>query len=238
MPSELFVLRHGLCTGNAADQASRKGDHSLFTPELRSGSSDEWPLVPSGLPIIRQAGEWLRANGASSFDHYLTSPLLRAVQTSEELGFEQARWEIDPLLRERNWGGLECLPHPERTARLVAAGCSAQEDSLAWHPPNGESLRTVMQRVHECLRRLQARSPHGRVLLVTHGGPIQAIRVLQRQLPPPAYATFIAGSNHVRNAQIFRFHTKKGEDHSFPLYSTEQTAFLNGDQWAEAHHSL
>lgn len=237
MPSELFVLRHGLCTGNAADQASRKGDHSLFTPTLRSGPSDEWPLVPSGLPAIRRAGEWLRAH-SPHFDHYVTSPLLRAQQTSVELGFKNARWVLDPLLRERNWGGLECLPHPERVSRLVAAGRSAQEDSLSWHPPNGESLEIVMQRVRECLARLQARFSHGRVLLVTHGGPIQAIRVLQRQLPPPAYATFIAGSNHVRNAQIFRFHTKKREDDPFPFYSMEQTAFLSGDQWTETAHSL
>ena len=95
MLKELVVVRHGLCTGNVADRASFKGDHSLFTDEFKKTHSDLWPLTPLGVKQSRAAGVLIRNLISDSFDYFATSGVLRSVQTAHEFGFGDVRWEVD-----------------------------------------------------------------------------------------------------------------------------------------------
>lgn len=103
-----------------------------------------------------------------------SSDLTRARETAEivgrSLGLEP---RLDPRLREVDvgeWSGLT-LPEieqrfPEGLARRLAGGAGWDE---------GESYEAMGERVLEALHAIAAAHPGGRVLVVTHGGPMRAV---------------------------------------------------------------
>lgn len=234
MPAEIIIIRHGQCTGNAADRASIKGDHSLFTPEIRRQKSKDWPLTPKGVRESELAGDWIRKNIAPTFDCYFTSDYMRAIETAKHLNFDGAHWNQDILLREREWGGVENLPYSERNAVFQRTKISTVEDSLEWRPPNGESMLVVLKKVKLFLGKTRETISMKRVLVVSHGAPLQAFRVLQHSVVPSQYISFVNGKNYIRNCHIFHYFDKKGDGPSVPMYSFERSVFLDpSDNWVE-----
>ncbi len=221
MLKELVLVRHGLCTGNVADRASAKGDHSFFTDEFRGNHSDTWPLIPLGVKQSQMAGMLIRNLISNSFDYFATSGVLRSVQTAQEFGFNSVQWDTDSLLRERDWGGYELLPYPERERAFEDAGIAKNEDSIDWKPLNGESMQSVRERVNLFLCNAHRVYAGKKILAVTHGGPIQAARVIHHKIPPSNYIDFIGGDNYIRNCQIVRY--LQGESGGFHL---EEMFFL------------
>lgn len=104
----------------------------------------------------------------------LSSPLKRARQTAELLGFPNAG--IESQLIESDWGTfegrrLDCL------RRELGEEMAANESrGLDFRPPNGESPREVAHRVRRLFETL-ARTG-GRFILVTHKGVRNASIVL------------------------------------------------------------
>lgn len=234
MPAEIVLVRHGESTGNAASRASHKGNHDLFTKEVRCQESPQWPLTRKGIKESELVGDWIRNNIAPDFDHYFTSDYTRAKETAKHLGFYNSLWLEDILLRERNWGGVENLPYPERSSLFQNFGVPLIEDSMQWKPPNGESMVTLLKRIRSFLEKMQATVSAKRVILVSHGGPIQALRVLQHQIEPSSYSAFISGENYIRNCHVFHFSSKKNEDNDIPLYSLEKSAYFDlNNGWVE-----
>jgi len=239
MPTEIVLLRHGQCTGNVAARASAKGDHSLFVPEIRNQESSLWPLTPLGVKQSSLAGTWIKENIAPAFDFCFSSDQTRSIETAEHLGFTGTSWVEEPLLREREWGGAENLPVPERDALFQDLGISPTEDSLAWSPPNGESMITVTKRLRLFFEKPRKLISSKRVLVVSHGGPLQAFRVLQHQVKPSRYVEFIGGDNYIRNCHIFHYLEKRNGKRNFPMYSLEWSIFLDKDNhWVEASRNI
>lgn len=235
MPSEIVIVRHGQCTGNVADRASFKGDHSLFTEEMRSQKSSLWPLTSYGIRESELVGDWIRNAIAPSFDYYFVSDYVRAVETSVHMGFKGANWIKTPLLRERDWGGSERLPYPERNRLFHQMGINPTEDSLLWHPPGGETLLTVLERLKLFLGETVLLAPSKRILLVSHGAPLQALRVLQCNVEPSSYAAFIGGDGYIRNCHVFHYFGKKDSSYNVPIYSFERSAYFDSkkNMWIE-----
>lgn len=238
MSRELVIVRHGQCTGNVADRASSKGDHSFFTKDLRKNKSNEWPLTELGIIESKLCGIWIRENIAKSFDYYLSSDYVRAIETARHMNFNSACWQKNLLLRERNWGGVENLPYPERSKIFSKLGIPETENSIHWRPPNGESLSSVIRKMHRFLTELHERNTDGRALVISHGAPIQAIRVIQNGISDNDYLEFISGNNYIRNCQIFHyFGSKNGSGPS--SYSFERSAYLTPDgSWVESIREL
>ena len=233
MPTEIVLVRHGLCTGNAAGLASRKGDQSLFTQEFRSQKSSDWTLLPHGIWQAQEAGEKIRSAVLRNFDHFIASDIVRSRETAKYLGFS-AVWETDILLRERDWGGTESLPYPERKNIFERNGISLTEDSMKWNPPGGESMLLILGQMRIFLKKVQQRFSGKRILIVSHGGPIQAIRVLQHNVNQTSYASFISGNNYIRNCHIFHYFSKKNDGCLLPMYEYEHSLYLNSDNnWIE-----
>ncbi|MDE0243031.1 MAG: histidine phosphatase family protein [bacterium] len=100
----------------------------------------------------------------------ISSPLLRALETAALTGLQDP--EIDPRLREMDWGNwegqtLDSLRHADPTAMATneAAG-------LDFRPPDGESPREVRSRLLDLVRDLGA---DGRdTVAVTHRGVMRA----------------------------------------------------------------
>ncbi len=209
MPTEIVIVRHGQCTGNVADRASFKGNHSLFTEELRQQKSSLWPLTPAGIKESELAGNWIRNNITNVFDHYFRSDYLRAIETAEHMRFDESHWIESLLLRERQWAGSENLPYPEREKFFESFGVPTEEDSLFWSPPNGEAMIAIIKKMELFLDEARRMYSGKRILLVSHGAPLQAFRVLQHQIEPADYKSFISGKNYIRNCHIFHYSNKK-----------------------------
>jgi broad specificity phosphatase PhoE len=168
-----------------------------------------------------------------SFDGYVHSPYPRAEETAHHLGFTNATWEVNELLRERKWGGIENLPYPERNAIFAKTGINPTEDSITWRPPRGESMIELLTNAKAFLIWVHERFPKGRVLAISHGGPIQAIRVIQHRVVPDKYSAFISGDNYIRNCHIFHFFDRDG-DGAIPRFKSERSLCIDqSGTWCE-----
>jgi broad specificity phosphatase PhoE len=225
-PAEVVLVRHGQCTGNAADRASYLGDHSLFDSVIRGQKSHLWPLTQLGIEQSISAGDWIRKNIASSFDRYFTSDYVRSIETSDHFGFENSQWEREILLREREWGGAENLPYSERNPLFQEFGISISEDSKHWKPPHGESLATVTEKVKMFLEKMRTNTPGKKILLVSHGAPIQAFRVLQHKIDDSKYVDFI-NKDWMRNCHIFHYYAPLDTCGNIPQYTMERSVHLD-----------
>lgn len=229
MPSEIVIVRHGLCSGNVAERASSKGDHSLFTETLRQQDSSTWPLVTKGVWQSQEAGRLIKSTISGDFDHYVSSDMTRTLETASHLGFSNATWVIETLLRERSWGGAESMPNPERLKLCAELGISPFEDSIHWSPPNGESMVSVLMRLRAFLKNTAQKFKGKRLILISHGAPVQAMRLLQHRIAESDYLRFIGGNNYIRNCHVFHYFARKDNGGNLPMFGFERSAFLNAD---------
>lgn len=164
----IFLARHGESDWNVANRFQ--------------GHTDR-PLTERGR---EQANVLADLVAEEKVEAIYTSPLRRARETAEIVG---ARAGLDavslPELQEvdtGSWSGLSRAEvrkrFPEGFARWLAGG-SGWED--------GESYEQMAQRVVRALRSIAARHPEGRVLVVSHGGPIRAIHAAADGVPIDEY---------------------------------------------------
>jgi broad specificity phosphatase PhoE len=175
----LILLRHGESTWNAEGRMQGTAD----PPLSEAGRREARELAPL-LARLRP-------------DAVLTSDLLRARQTAEELGLATVR--PDPRWREAGIG-----PWAGRLADEVMA--EEPEVHLGWlegsaAPPGGEAFADTCARIAEAVGALAAGGAE-RALVVTHGGPIRAACAAVAGLPrsglvavPTASLTEIAVPN-------------------------------------------
>jgi probable phosphoglycerate mutase len=111
--------------------------------------------------------------------------------------------QIDPALRERCYGGFEGMLYAEIGERFPDAHAAWQARELdARFPPGAhvaETLREFSQRAVAAVARLAAEN-HRRLVLVTHGGVLEAV---YRHVKGIGYEQ--ARDFEIRNASINRF---------------------------------
>lgn len=108
-----------------------------------------------------------------AFDLAVSSDLSRAYETAQIIR-AGAPVERDPRWREFDfgeWEGLTWEQIVERHPDLAEHGSAAAK---RYAPPGGESFAAVRERVSNALDQY-GRSNHGRVLVVTHAGPLHAM---------------------------------------------------------------
>jgi probable phosphoglycerate mutase len=156
--TELILIRHGETAWNA--------EHRI------QGHLDS-PLNDEGLAQALLLGERL---AREPFDQFYTSDLGRALQTAQPIADRSGKRPLpDARLRERNLGVFQGLTSPECEQRYP-------EDYARFHlrdpdhvVPGGESIRQVYDRVSAALEALVRSHPRQRVLVVTHGGILDAV---------------------------------------------------------------
>ena len=148
--TELILARHGETDWNA---------------ERRVQGHTDRPLNEAGRA---QAKELADALEGQRLDAIYSSDLTRAYETAREVADRRGlAVRALPDLRERNFGSWEGLTDDEVLERFPHARTGPWGDA--------ETHDELAQRVLDALRDIADRHPHGRVLVVTHGGPFRAV---------------------------------------------------------------
>jgi ribonuclease H / adenosylcobalamin/alpha-ribazole phosphatase len=159
----------------------RHGQTPASVQKRYAGASDV-PLTKVGVQQAAAAGQRLAAAGLAVI---VTSPLVRAVRTAEEVAAATgAPVEADEGFRETDFGAWDGLTFAEVRERWPAELAAWLADP-AVAPPGGESFADVSARVDGALRRVLAAHRGRTVLIVSHVTPIKTL-VAAALLAPPA----------------------------------------------------
>lgn len=151
---KIYAIRHGLTDLN------KKG--------LINGHTDS-VLEPEGIEQARMAAQFL----PETIKHIYSSSLGRAKQTAEILNERlRAPITLHDELKEVNFGVLEGTQFREEFKR------KHRTDSYDWRP-SGESFEDVKTRVLKFLREVASENGGGEALIVTHGGIIRLMHILE-----------------------------------------------------------
>jgi len=151
----------------------RHGQSTWNDSRLVQGQRDDAQLTPLGRSQALEAAQSLRG---TSYDAIISSDLSRALETARIIGQELAvPVRTDAQLRERSFGEFEGAPLDELTPALSGIQGGWVVDVSA-HPIGGESLDELFARTALYLEHLISQQQGRRIILVTHGGTIRAIR--------------------------------------------------------------
>jgi broad specificity phosphatase PhoE len=162
-PTELALIRHGHTAANGSPGGMRM-----------SGWTDTALSDEGELEAARLARALRHDRG---FTAIYTSPLQRARRTAEPIcDALRIPVRVDPGLREIFCGQVDGRSvedvrthHPDAWAR------NAQESDEDFSWPGGETYRAFRARCLRSIRRIAARHPGERVLVVTHAGVISQL---------------------------------------------------------------
>ena len=144
----LLILRHGPTAWNRVKKMQGRADLPLS--EKGRGTVGGWS-VPEEFRQFR----------------WLSSPLIRAVQTARLLGAEPT---LEPCLIEMAWGEWEGRTFAELRRDLGGTFEAQEARGVDFRPPGGESFRDVQNRLAPWLQGLSAPT-----IAVCHKGLIQAV---------------------------------------------------------------
>lgn len=159
LTSALIVVRHGESDWNLSRRTQGQDDRARLTERGRAQARS---LADALRPYER--------------DLIVSSDLTRASQTAAIIAKELSLpVEIEPLLRERDYGELQAGPLDAVTVEAsgVRDGVLVSPDA---RPVGGESFSDVVRRADRFLLRASAEWPDRRLVIVTHGGMIRALR--------------------------------------------------------------
>ena len=166
-PTVTLLLRHGQTPMSVQKRYSGRSDVPLTDLGVRQAVAAAKRLAPAGIGVI------------------VTSPLLRAAQTAEEVAaVTGAPVVTDAGFRETDFGAWEGLTFAEVQERWP-------EEMTAWladpavAPPGGESFTEVSTRVTDALRRALTGRERQTILIVSHVTPIKTL-IAAALLAPPA----------------------------------------------------
>lgn len=183
-PTRLCLIRHGETAWNTQRRLQGHLDIELNTvghAQARAAAR-------------RLAGEHFAA--------LYSSDLLRTQQTASALAAVLHLPVIaERGLRERHYGCIQGLTYEEAEARYPAeyARFKAREADFGF-PAGGETLRAFSQRIADTLQRIARQHAGESVLLVTHGGVLDAVHRLCSGAPlhtPRTFAIPNAGLNWI-----------------------------------------
>lgn len=121
---------------------------------------------------IQQAEKLAERLKNEDFDVIISSDLDRAANTAKEIAkYHNCELILDSRLREQAKGILENKPSIDRKAYVEGKNISYSDFAYE----GGESLKDTWKRVVEFLEEIKEKYPNNKVLLVSHGGPLNTI---------------------------------------------------------------
>jgi broad specificity phosphatase PhoE len=149
---------------------ARHGESDWNVEKRFQGHSDR-PLTERGR---EQAHALANLVGSEKIDAVYTSPLSRARETAEIVAARAGLEAVAlPELREVDTGSWSGLSRADVEARFPEGFTRWRSGGSGWE--DGESYEEMAERVIGALRKIGEDHPDGRVLVISHGGPIRAI---------------------------------------------------------------
>ncbi len=108
---------------------------------------------------------------------WVVTPLSRTRRTAEAIfraGYPETPLSIEPDLIEQSLGDWQGLPHAELPGKLTLPAHAFWPLGGKEHPPGGESMDQVINRVGAALERLATHHGGDDMIVVSHGGAIRA----------------------------------------------------------------
>lgn len=181
-------MRHdGVLRGNL--YLFRHGETKWSLTGQHTGTTD-LPLLPQGEEAARELGDILNGH---RFERVLTSPLQRASRTAELAGLGD--FEVEPLLREWDYGGYEGLTTPEISQHLGHRWELFEDGVVAGSTP-GETIEQVAARCQRVIDTVWPSLEQGDVALFGHGHALRVLTATYLQVDPHfgAHLVMDAGS--------------------------------------------
>lgn len=149
--------------------------------ERRLQGHEDIPLNAVG---VAQARALAASLARTQFDAIYSSDLIRARHTAEHVA---ALTDVPVTLlaaaRERNFGIFQGLTRQEAEQRFPSMQAQVARREPDFVPPEGESLRQCFDRIARLLDSLANEHMGQRVLLVAHGGVLDAARRFVTRMP-------------------------------------------------------
>jgi len=182
--TEFIVVRHGETAWNA---------------EGRIQGHLDSPLNEEGLAQALLVGDRL---AREPFSHLYSSDLGRALQTVQPIADHSRRRVVtDVRLRERNLGVFQGLTGAECERRFPEHYARFRSRDPEHVIPGGESARQTYQRVSDVFTALAREHEGARLVVVTHGGVLDALYRFVHSMPleqPRDFPVYNASMNTVR----------------------------------------
>ena len=179
----LILIRHGQTEWNVQGRMQGRLDS---------------PLTELGRRQASAAGSCLKDLGCDALVH---SDLGRTRETARLIAAETALpMQPEPALRERALGIMEGLTKAEVRERYPQAFRRYEAREPDFVVPQGESLRQVLERTRDCLEQLALAYDGARLVVVTHGGILDAAYRLITGTAlnaPRRFPLFNAGLNRI-----------------------------------------
>jgi probable phosphoglycerate mutase len=157
--------------------------------------------------VLSPAGE-LQAHATARrlrdvpFTRLVSSDLGRTLQTAAPIvSATGLALETDRRLRERCFGVFEGMTRAEIEVRHAEAYAHWQGRDPHYAMQDGESLNGLCVRVRECLESIAAQTP-GRVIVVTHGGVLDAVYRIAANLALDAPRTWRLLNSSINEIEI------------------------------------
>jgi alpha-ribazole phosphatase len=156
--ARFFLARHG---------------ETIWNRERKYQGQSDVPLTDEGRIQARSLSERLKDE---KIDVIYASDLGRTIETAEIIAEHHGQKVVpDPLMRELSFGIWEGMTYDEIMQKWPQEYKGWQADPYNEKPPEGETLSELCERVSKFLMKAAQDHPEGRILAVSHAGPIRAI---------------------------------------------------------------
>jgi NAD+ kinase len=214
MPIDLVLVRHGQSEGNLANNRSRDGDNSDFTPEFLAKHSSKWRLTDLGREQAIATGRWIRANISKKFERCYASEYIRAMETGAYLDLMDPDWYVEFNLRERDSGDMDVITQEDRKKFYGDFIERLKKDPFLFSHPNGESMARMTMRLRILFDTLHRECEDKKVIVVCHGEVMWGFRVLLERMLMSEYRR-LDESKHphdrIHNGQVLHY-TRRNPD--------------------------
>lgn len=189
--TRLVLVRHG---------------ETVWHLENRYAGTTDVALTERGWGQARQLADWSRTAGlAAIWGSTLSRARLTASLCADASGIEL---QVDPRLRELDFGDAEGLTSAEMTEQFPEALDAFRADPVARHLPGGEHPAEAAERFIQCLHDIAEQQPDGRVLVVAH---TTAIRLALCQILGTPLREYRRLFPFVRNCSLTEVELRDGQ---------------------------
>jgi probable phosphoglycerate mutase len=144
---------------------------SVWHAENRYAGGTDIPLTERGRAQARALADWAKQADLTAV---WASPQVRSQETARDsAALTGLPLEVDPRLRELDFGIAEGLTRDEMWRRFPGQLAAFQDDPVRNHFPEGENPVEATDRYLGFLADLEAAHPEGRVLVVAHSTAIR-----------------------------------------------------------------